>query len=221
MVNMSFKVLSALLCYPSAELQQDIPNIRTQIPTASEMIGHIEPLMNYIETGDLIELQEQYVMIFDRNPSHSLHLFEHIHGEDRARGQAMVDLLDEYRQHGFDVVSDELPDYIPLFLEFLSVCAEDEAIKLLDDAIHVLAHVGKKLQGSGEIAQNYAGIFDVLQTLATVEAQPLTVPPIRDMDEALETFGPNPEGIEPLLKPSATTPIYFYDQRPSSGQHRA
>jgi len=85
------------------------------------------------------------VQLFDRNPSHSLHLFEHIHGEDRARGQAMVDLIDEYRQHGFEPVADELPDYVPLFLEFLSLCDADEAARLLGDAVHVLAHVAKKL----------------------------------------------------------------------------
>jgi nitrate reductase delta subunit len=76
---------------------------------------------------------------FDRSPSHSLHLFEHIHGESRDRGQAMVDLMEEYKPPWPAVVGDELPDYVPLFLEFLSLLDEAEGERLLGDAIHVLA----------------------------------------------------------------------------------
>ena len=214
-----YKILSALLCYPQADLQAGIAEIRTLL--ADEYVdfaSELEPLLSEIEQTDLISLQERYVQTFDRTPSHSLHLFEHVHGEDRARGQAMVDLLEEYRKHGFDVVSEELPDYVPLFLEFLSECEPSEAQTVLGDAVHVLAHLGGKLKGNQSV---YASVFDVLVKLSPVVPEPLTVPPIRDMDEALETFGPSAEGIEPLLnnRPSLPTvpsvaPINFYAQRP-------
>lgn len=206
-----FKALSALLCYPEPELQQGIGDVRAVLADESVYLAQLEPLLTHLAQTDLVELQEQYVQTFDRTPSHSLHLFEHVHGEDRARGQAMVDLLEEYRKHGFDVTADELPDYVPLFLEFLSECDSDEALNVLGDAVHVLAHLGGKLKGNQSV---YATVFDVLVQLSPVVPEPLTVPPIRDMDEALETFGPSVEGVEPLLNKPAVAPINFYAQRP-------
>ncbi|MCR2493331.1 nitrate reductase molybdenum cofactor assembly chaperone, partial [Salmonella enterica] len=85
-------------------------------PEAEETL---QPLIGHLASQDLIALQETYVATFDRNRAHSLHLFEHVHGESRDRGQAMVDLLETYRQHGFEPVVSELPDHVPLFLEFL------------------------------------------------------------------------------------------------------
>ena len=76
-------------------------------------------------------LQEQYVATFDRGRALSLHLFEHIHGESRDRGQAMVNLLEVYRKHGFELNARELPDYIPLFLEYLAQRPVEEALSLI------------------------------------------------------------------------------------------
>ena len=217
-----YKIASALLCYPTPELQSAIGEIRTALAATPENLTTLEPLLNHIESTDLIDLQESYVVVFDRNPSHSLHLFEHVYGEDRARGQAMVDLLSEYTKHGFDVVSDELPDYVPLFLEFISTCETDESADLLGDAVHVLAHIGGKLKGSESL---YASVFDVVVACSPVAAEPLNVPPIRDMDEALETFGPSVDGVEPLLSAHANSqtipemaPIKFYNTTPKAKQ---
>ena len=77
-------------------------------------------LLAELQTLDLYDLQERYVDLFDKTRRHSLHLFEHIHGESRDRGQAMVDLVAHYERGGLDVTANELPDYLPLFLEFLS-----------------------------------------------------------------------------------------------------
>jgi nitrate reductase delta subunit len=168
------------------------------------------PLFAWLADGKLIDLQQQYVTTFDRNPSHSLHLFEHIHGESRDRGQAMVDLMEEYKKHGLQMTGDDLPDYVPLFLEFLDQQTAEEAARLLGDAVHVLAHIGGKLAANGS---PYAGVFAVLEHLSPVAAETLTEPPVRDMDEALETFGPGADGVEPLLKNTGvpgTHPINFY-----------
>lgn len=204
-----FKALSALLCYPEAELVAAVPEVRALLAEQPQLLAMVEPLLDTLECMDLVSLQEQYVQTFDRTPSHSLHLFEHIHGEDRARGQAMVDLMEEYKAHGFEPVSAELPDYVPLFLEFLSVCDADEATRLLGDAVHVIAHVGGKLAENGSL---YAGVMDALVWLSPVTPQPLTTPPIRDMDEMMETFGPGADGVEPLLKPAkpVIAPVNFY-----------
>jgi nitrate reductase delta subunit len=206
---MIYRALAALLGYPQPDLIAALPEIRAVLADDATLVAAVEPLLQRLAAGELIEVQQDYVQIFDRNPSHSLHLFEHIHGEDRARGQAMVDLIEEYKAHGFEPVSEELPDYVPLFLEFLSLCEADEANRLLGDAVHVLAHVAGRLVESGS---DYAGVLQALVSLSPVAPEPLSVPPIRDMDEALETFGPGADGVEPLLKPALPqiAPVNFY-----------
>jgi nitrate reductase delta subunit len=229
----SFKLLSALLCYPEPELLAALPALRALLKTVlisqraqvgtteaqtiaytsvaacdthSTLEHTLAPLLDYLGTTPLIRLQENYVATFDRSTSHSLHLFEHIHGESRDRGQAVVDLLEEYRKHGFELSTTELPDYVPLFLEFLAQLPEDQVQALLGDAIHVLAMIGNKLSAD---QSPYACIFEVLRTHCTTEPQAFTEPPVRDMDEALETFGAGADGVEPLLRPSMTHTMQF------------
>lgn len=223
MSNPGYKVLSALLQYPEPELvaaQAEMNQMLLEYLPAWH--APLQGLFAHIGCTPLIDLQQEYVMTFDRNPGHSLHLFEHIHGESRDRGQAMVDLLAEYSRHGLQMVGDDLPDYVPLFLEFLSQQDEEEAERLLGDAIHVLAHIGRKLRANGS---PYACIFDLLQTQTAVQAEELSGPPVRDMDEALETFGPGADGIEPLLKPGVgplaggAHPINFYPKAAAPQHH--
>lgn len=204
-----YQVLSALLLYPEQEMIDGLPVLKAVVGEDSEMIARLQPLFDHLSSNSLIALQECYVTTFDRNPSHSLHLFEHIHGESRDRGQAMVDLMEEYKKHGLEMCGDDLPDYVPLFLEFLSQVGEGEAARMLGDAVHVLAHVGRKLRANGS---PYSVVFDVLQQLSPVVAEELSEPPVRDMDEALETFGPGADGVEPLLKNNVpgVQPINFY-----------
>jgi len=204
-----YQVFSALLQYPEPELIEALPVLEQLLAATPRWHAALRPLLDELGQGTLIGLQQNYVMTFDRNPSHSLHLFEHIHGESRDRGQAMVDLMEEYKKHGLVMVGSDLPDYVPLFLEFLSQQTEEEGARLLGDAVHVLAHIGRKLAANGSA---YACIFTVLQELSPVVAEELSEPPVRDMDEALETFGPGVDGVEPLLKNMAggSHPINFY-----------
>lgn len=222
-MGQGYRILSALLLYPEAELLASQDQIEQLL---GESLPHWQPylqeLFDTLRGSALIDLQQAYVATFDRNPSHSLHLFEHIHGESRDRGQAMVDLMAEYSRHGLQMVGDDLPDYVPLFLEFLSQQSGEDAQRLLGDAIHVLAFIGRKLRANGS---PYAGLFDLLQTLTPVQAEELSEPPVRDMDEALETFGPGADGVEPLLKPgldmlgSGAHPIHFYPKAAAPQRH--
>ncbi len=203
-----YQILSLLLQYPDAELVGALPELDEALAARPAWRERLQPLLAHLGATKLIDLQQDYVATFDRNPSHSLHLFEHIHGESRDRGQAMVDLLAEYRKHGLEMVGDDLPDYVPLFLEFLAQLDNDAALPLLGDAVHVLAHVGRKLAAN---ASPYAAIFALLEDASPVPAEVLTEPPVRDMDEALETFGPGADGVEPLLKTAAgPQPVRFY-----------
>jgi nitrate reductase delta subunit len=198
----TFKVISLLLCYPESDWLAALPEMHAVLVEETGFNGdaasHLAPLFDLLSDSRLIELQENYVATFDRNPSHSLHLFEHIHGESRDRGSAMIDLLQEYWKRDFDASAAELPDYVPLFLEFLSLLPANEALELLGDAVHVLATIGRKLDANGS---PYATAFQLLEALSPVAAQALAEPPVRDMDEAMEMFGPSTDGVEPLLKP--------------------
>ncbi|CAI3939415.1 Nitrate reductase assembly protein NarJ [Commensalibacter communis] len=211
-----FKILSVLLCYPEQELVDAVPELKDCLNKLKIDSAFLSPLLTELSEKELLTLQEEYVNLFDRGRNHSLHMFEHIHGEDRIRGQALVDLMNEYQNNGFELsVVDELPDYLPLFLEYLSVCEEKQAIQLLTAAIDVIGHIGKKLQDTNSA---YVGIFSLLEQYSTAKPVPLVTPPIRDMDEALEKFGPNIEGIEPLLQPNTCKICPTYD-RNKGGSH--
>ena len=98
-------------------------------------------LLTELANGDLYDLQERYVLLFDRTRSLSLHLFEHVHGESRDRGQAMVDLQEQYARANLEVSAAELPDFLPLFLEYLSTLPAKEACETLEPAgAHLRRH---------------------------------------------------------------------------------
>jgi len=216
-----YPVLSALLGYPEAPLQAAMPEIEQALDAWPAARAGLAPLTGPLRDSPLIALQEQYVATFDRSPAHSLHLFEHVHGESRDRGQAMVDLIDEYRRAGFEPVANELPDYVPLFLEFLGALADDgqaqRAEQLLGEAIHVLAAIGDRLARHDS---PYATVFTVLRSMTSVQPEARTDPPVRDMDEALELFGPGTDGVEPLLAAAmpAEQVVRFHDRRAPSPQ---
>ncbi|MBC3884747.1 nitrate reductase molybdenum cofactor assembly chaperone [Undibacterium griseum] len=211
-----YRILSALLSYPQADLIAALPEIEQALADDPDSLENLQTLTGYLKQHDLISLQENYVGTFDRTPSVALHLFEHIHGESRDRGQAMVDLIEEYRRYGFEPEASELPDYVPLFLEFLSLVDEETAEKLLGEAIHVLAAIGIRLQRK---ESPYANAFLMLTGFTDVVPQEQGEPPVRDMDDAMETFGPGADGVEPLLKPnlSATQTLHFYPKQSQAG----
>lgn len=166
----TLKALSAILSYPSAELAAAIPEIRMVLgsegvltPAQERML---EPLLASLSSQDLYDLQERYIQLFDRTRSLSLHLFEHVHGESRDRGQAMVDLKSVYEANGFELDSAELPDFIPLFLEYGSLLPEAEARQMLAEPSHVLAALGERLRRKDSL---YAAIFEVLVDLAATQ----------------------------------------------------
>ena len=179
-------------------------------------------MLTYLTSNSLIAAQENYVGTFDRTHSLSLHLFEHIHGESRDRGQAMVDLIEEYRRHGFEPEVSVLSDFVPLFLE-LSLMEQETSEKLLGEAIHVLAVIGMRLKRKESA---YSCILILLTIFTDVVPQEQGESPVRDMDDAMETFGPGADGVEPLLKPNmsacsstsaASKPLNFYPRQQHSG----
>jgi len=206
----TFKILSALLSYPSAELIAAAP----QFPAILDAEGVIprrqraalEALIDDIAQGEVYDLQERYGLLFDRSRSLSLHLFEHVHGESRDRGQAMVDLRAMYDGAGLTIAANELPDYLPLFLEFLSTQPIVRAKELLGQTAHILAAIAERL---GKRESSWRAIFDALVAVSAeapqqgVVAELLKEPDPDPMDlQALDAaweeeevrFGPGAQG---------------------------
>lgn len=200
----TLKALSVLLTYPSEELQSVIAGIRDVIETENlldrDVRCGLEPLLTRLESSDLYELQENYVDLFDKTKRLSLHLFEHVHGESRDRGQAMVDLAALYEQHGLLVDANELPDYLPLFLEYLSTQPIAEARALLTDTAHIIAALEERLlHRNSAYASVFAAILAVVgrhvvtneQAIADTDADPNDHAALdAAWEETVVTFGP-------------------------------
>ncbi|GDL57484.1 nitrate reductase 1 alpha subunit [Escherichia coli] len=111
----------------------------------------------------LLDKQAEWCEVFDRGRTTSLLLFEHVHAESRDRGQAMVDLLAEYEKVGLQLNCRELPDYLPLYLEYLSVLPDDQAKEGLLNVAPILALLGGRLK---QREAPWYALFDALLQLA-------------------------------------------------------
>ncbi|MFU8899277.1 MAG: nitrate reductase molybdenum cofactor assembly chaperone [Roseinatronobacter sp.] len=211
----TYHALSALLTYPTPELQAAVPEIAQTLLQEGllkpDHFAKLEPLLTELETGDIYDLQERYVLQFDRARTLSLNLFEHIHGESRDRGGAMVDLLETYRAGGFDLVGPELPDHLPVLLEFLSTQSLDQARAILADAGHIIVALAERLARRESV---YAPVMAAIVTLAQVETSPEAEALLSEKDddpedlealdavweEAMVTFGPDPNAGCPISR---------------------
>ena len=162
-----FRALSALLSYPSRDMRQALAEIADVVRAAPLLISREQrgllDLIDELSHGDLLEVEERYVDLFDRGRSLSLHLFEHLHGESRDRGEAMVDLKRIYEQAGFELSARELPDYLPVVLEYLSCRDIAEARAMLADCAHILTTIGRSLIARGS---RYAAVLQALIVIA-------------------------------------------------------
>jgi nitrate reductase delta subunit len=168
-MKMTLRTLSALLGYPSAELKDYAGDLRQAVRDEA-LLGErerarLEPLLVALETEDLLDLQAGYSELFDRSRSLSLHLFEHVHGDSRERGQAMIDLGQQYIASGFFLEASELPDFVPVFLEYVSCLPAGEARETLGQPAHVFAALAERLD---KRQSHYAAIFHCLVALTGI-----------------------------------------------------
>jgi nitrate reductase delta subunit len=182
------RALAALLSYPRDEVRQALPEIADVIRD-SKLIAprqreDLFALVDQLRAGDLLDAEERYVELFDRGRAASLHLFEHLHGEGRDRGQAMVDLKRLYEHAGFELSSRELPDYLPVVLEYLSCRDLAEAREMLSDCAHILRRIGQSLIARGS---NYAAVLQALLVIAGEDPIDVaSVPRARESTENLD-----------------------------------
>ena len=167
----TLKVLSALLAYPTADLKTAVPEMRAALDAEGRLSqkhrDRLDRVLDQLEDVGPLRVAGALRPAVRSHRSLSLHLFEHVHGESRDRGQAMVDLKQLYEQHGLFMSSSELPDYLPLFLEFLSAVPETQARELLGETAHILEAIRLRLK---KRKVPYSSVFSAVQALSEGEA---------------------------------------------------
>ena len=216
MMDRTLKALSLTLSYPSADLQDAMPEIGAVLAAdpriAADTRKALHKLSDDLGQGDLFDIQESYVMLFDRSRTLSLNLFEHVHGESRDRGGAMVSLIETYREGGFEPATTELPDHLPVLLEFLSTRPAAEAQDTLADAAHIfdalITRLARRESGYGAVfaaLSQLAGAQSDADAVAGMLAEPDDDPTdLEALDAVWEetevTFGPDPNAGCPQVR---------------------
>ncbi len=163
------RVLSLLLDYPTELLAASHQELVEQVQAADLSAAATAALLDFINQrldGDLMDWQADYDGLFERGRSLSLLLFEHLHGESRDRGQAMVNLQNQYKEAGLEIGQKELPDYVPLYLEFLSTQGDDNARFGLQEVAPILALLAARLQ---KRQSNYAALLIAMLELSDTD----------------------------------------------------
>jgi nitrate reductase delta subunit len=181
----TLRILAALLGYPDARLRRHLVEMRELLrdeqALAASRLQELDALMDRLGRADPLEVEADYVELFDRGRATSLHLFEHVHGDSRDRGPAMIDLGQTYEKAGLVLTEGELPDYLPAVLEFVSTQPAREARAFLAE----MAHIFNALFGALRQRDSaYASVLGALLELAGEKAQPVAPAAEEPLDES-------------------------------------
>ena len=209
--SLSLRVLARLLSYPDAQLRADLNDMRQVLLTEKAITGarleELNALTSSLESGNALDNEAEYVEVFDRGRATSLHLFEHVHGDSRDRGPAMIDLTQTYEKAGLFLGPDEMPDYLPVVLEFVSTQPPKEARAFLGEMAHIFNAIFNALQ---QRKSPYASVLGALLELSGEKAHPVKIV----ADEPLDTTWEEPVvfdgcSVKGQTKPDQPQPIHF------------
>lgn len=159
----TLKILGFLMTYPETAHIQAVDEcldiLRAEKWLSAEMLDKLDNVADAFGKTNILDLQEEYVALFDRTPSLSLHLFEHIHGDSRDRGQALSDLLKVYEEAGLFISTEEMPDYLPLFTEYLATLSPAEAAETMGSIVNILSSLAERLKNRDSF---YASILSAM-----------------------------------------------------------
>ena len=185
MATRTLRTLAALLGYPDDTMQAQLPQMREVLHAeralTSTRLAELDRLIATLERRDSLDNEAEYVSLFDSGRATSLHLFEHVHGDSRDRGPAMIDLAQTYEKAGLYLGEGELPDHLPVVLEFVSTQPRREAQAFLMEMAHIFNAVYATLQKRDSA---YASVLGALLELAGEKVQPVKLTPDEDLDTA-------------------------------------
>ena len=180
----TLRVLAALLSYPDAGMRRHLSEMREILRGESVLLdarrAELDALIEGLARAEQLDVEADYVELFDRGRGTSLHLFEHVHGDSRDRGPAMIDLAQTYEKAGLYLAPGELPDYLPAVLEFVSTQPPREAMAFLSEMAHIFTAIFSALR---ERASPYASVLGALLELAGEKAQAVAVATEPALDE--------------------------------------
>ena len=209
--SLSLRVLARLLSYPDAQLRGDLIEMRQALLSekaiASARLDELNTLINALARGNALDNEAEYVEVFDRGRATSLHLFEHVHGDSRDRGPAMIDLAQTYEKAGLFLGPDEMPDYLPVVLEFVSTQPPREARAFLGEMAHIFNAIFNALQQRNS---PYASVLGALLELSGEKAHSVKIV----ADEPLDTSWEEPVvfdgcSVKGQTRPDQPQPIHF------------
>lgn len=184
-VSNSLRVLAALLSYPDERMRAYLPEmrevLRSECALSAARQQELDSLIELLAVSDALETEARYVQLFDRGRATSLHLFEHVHGDSRDRGPAMIDLAQTYEKAGLHLAPGELPDYLPAVLEFVSTQRRREAVAFLGEMAHIFNALFNALQQRESL---YASVPGALLELAGEKAQAVKLAVDPPLDES-------------------------------------
>ncbi|MGM9488434.1 nitrate reductase molybdenum cofactor assembly chaperone [Ideonella sp. YS5] len=216
--RLTLRALAALLGYPGAELREALPAIVTVLHTERMLkparLAEIAALARQLGAMDPFEAEGRYVDTFDRGRATSLHLFEHVHGDSRERGPALVDLGQTYERAGLVLQGEELPDHLPVVLEYASTQPDAAAREFLAEMAHILTAIFSALL---QRESPYASVIAAVLELAGERVQAVPVAPEPEMDEAWAE-PPAFDGCSTRgqARPDTPQPIHIVRKSPSS-----
>ena len=222
--SISLRVLSRLLSYPDSAVRDDLDDMRSALQAERALTParkeELNSLIHHLKAGNPLDNESRYVELFDRGRSTSLHLFEHVHGDSRDRGPAMIDLQQTYETAGLLLAPGELPDYLPALLEFVSTQPSAEARSFLSEMAHIFTVIFSALQ---KRRSPYASALGALLELAGEKAQAVAIAPDEPIDVSWEEpvvfDGCSSKGQEKSNSSGQPQPVHFV--RTDAARHNA
>ena len=207
----SLRALALLLSYPDADMRSKLTDVMSVLSLERALspsrISELKNLSEQLQSLDPLEVESRYVETFDRGRSTCLNLFEHVHGDSRDRGPAMIDLSQTYAQSGLVLDPDELPDHLCVVLEFASTQTEDVAKSFLDEMAHILNSIFSALL---KRESPYAAVIAAVLELSGHKAQAVNIP----VEESIDSSWQEPEAFDGCQsrgqsKPNLEQPLHF------------
>ena len=199
----TLRALARLLAYPDAALRAHLPGLRDALHAeralSADRLAELDALIASLQGGNGLGVEAAYVELFDRGRRTSLHLFEHVHGDSRDRGPAMIDLHQTYEKAGLYLGADELPDYLPVVLEFVSTQPRPEARAFLGEMAHILNAICTALN---DRRSHYAAILGAVLELAGERVHPVKLAP----EEAIDDTWAEPPAFDGCSTKGQATP---------------